>query len=517
MSERRNPAWAGLRAALIALSGLALAITGFPAPAQAVDSGAISGAVYLPDGQRAGTNAEVCLFAEPSGGWESQCVQADPYGRFSFSGLDAGDYSLSASADGYVTAYFGGSPYLSQRVVFTLAGGQQLRGKDLRLRTGALITGRVVDSAGKPFSFDLTMRLSGPAEDPRPGEELRPGTAVDGTVPYTFGPVPDGTYRVIAESTVTCTPQQIDRCQWKDATVVVSGGRAVTGPTLRLTGGTGFTGSVSFPGAAGPDRAPSRLYQLDVYNRAGDVVRSGVYEAATPKRTALTGRYELHLAPGRYQLRFTPVDGTASYCLGCAGGLDTRLGQLRDLGTITLAGRVRALSTGGVRIDGSATVGQRLTAVTKGWPTGARLSYQWLRNGHKIKGATSASRVLSAGDRNARISVRVQARLDRVRSVQVTATLGTRVAPGELSAGRVLVSGTPAVGDRLVAASAGWPPAAKLSYRWLRDGAPIRGATAKTYRLQRADRGHRISVEVSASKAGYRSVRVRSALSDGIS
>ena len=292
--------------------------------------------------------------------------------------------------------------------------------------------------------------------------------------------------------------------------VVVSGGRALTAPTLRLTGGTGFTGTVSFPGAAGPNQAPSRLYRLDVYNRSGDLVRSGVYEAATPKRTALTGSYQLHLEPGRYQLRFTPVDGTATYCLGCAGGLDTRTGQLRDVGAITLAGRVKSLSTGGVRIDGSATVGQRLTAVTKGWPAGARLSYQWLHNGHKIKGATSASRVLSAGDLNARISVRVQARLDRVRSVQVSASLAARVGRGELGAGRVAVSGTPMVGKRLAAASTGWQRSVKLSYRWLRDGAPIRRATAKTYRLQRADVGHRISVKVTGSKAGYRSAAVTS-------
>ena len=250
------------------------------------------------------------------------------------------------------------------------------------------------------------------------------------------------------------------------------------------------------------------MYRLDVYNRSGDLVRSGVWEAATPKRTALTGSYQLHLDPGRYQLRFTPVDGTASYCLGCASGLDTRTGQLRDLGAITLAGRVKALSTGGVRIDGGATVGQRLTAVTKGWPSGARLSYQWLRNGHKIKGATSAGRVLSAADLNARISVRVQARLVRVRSVQVSATLGGRVARGELSAGRVSVSGAPLVGKRLTASSAGWQKSVKLSYRWLRDGAPIRRATAKTYRLQRADAGHGITVKVTGSKAGYRSAAV---------
>jgi len=510
MSILRKPAVAVLRAALTLFSGLALAVAGAALPASASDSGSISGAVHLPNGQPVASDAEVCLFAEPSGGWSSDCVTTTPYGGFTFTGLAAGTYSLSASADGYVTSYFGGSPYLKNRTTFPFSGGQ-LRGKDLRLQSGAMITGNVVDSAGRPFGYDLSLSLRGPAEDPQPGQELRPGRAADGTKPYSFGPVPDGTYRVVAESTATCTPQQVDPCQWVDATVVVSGGRPVTAPVLRLTGGTGFTGSVSFPGAASPDQPPSRLYQLDVYNSAGNLVRSGVYEAATTKGTALVGSYQLHLDPGRYQLRFTPLDGTASYCLGCARGLETKTGRLLDLGSITLSGPVKALATGTVRIDGSAAVGQTLTAVTTGWPADARLRYQWLRNGHKIKGATSATRVLTSRDLHARISVRVQASLGRATSVQVTAKLAGRVERGGLGSGSVAIVGTAVVGQRLTATSAGWQPSAvHLKYRWLRDGKAIRHATKKSYRLRMVDKGHQVALRVTGHKPGYRSATVTS-------
>lgn len=46
----------------------------------------------------------------------------------------------------------------------------------------------------------------------------------------------------------------------------------------------------------------------------------------------------------------------------------------------------------------------------------------------------------------------------------------------------------------------------KLTYRWLRNGKPIRGATKKSYRLTEQDRGTRISVKVTGSKSGFRKV-----------
>jgi hypothetical protein len=504
MSDKRTSViLTGLRAALTVVAAAALAFAGVAQPAQALPSGSIAGAVYLPGGQPA-TDAEVCLFTEPSGGWPGTCVQTNPYGGFSFTGLDAGSYSLSASVDGYVTGYFGGTAYLKDRTTVQLGSGQVLRGKDVSVFAGAMITGRVVDSAGRPFGYDLTVKLTGPAEDPQPGAELRPGRSVDGTKPFTFGPVPDGTYRVTAESTLICTPQQVDPCQWTEAVVVVSGGHALTTPTLRLTGGTGFTGTVRFPGAADPNQAPSRLYQLQVYNRSGALVRSGVYEASTVKGTALVGSYQLHVDPGRYQLRFTPLDGTASYCLGCAGGLATKTGRLLNLGAITLAGPVKALATGGVQVSGTAQVGQTVTAITTGWPSGAKLSYQWLRNGHKISRSTRATRVLTAADLHARISVQVRASLGRAKSVQVTAKLADKVVRGQLGSGGVGIVGTAAAGQKLTATTSGWASGVRLSYRWLRDGAPIRRATGKIYRLSGADRGHQITVRVTAGKAGYR-------------
>ena len=74
-------------------------------------------------------------------------------------------------------------------------------------------------------------------------------------------------------------------------------------------------------------------------------------------------------------------------------------------------------------------------------------------------------------------------------------------APGELvSTAPPSISGQ-AVFDRVLQADPGtWEPAeVTYAYAWLRDGDPVRGATAASYRLGREDLDHRISVQVTAT------------------
>ncbi|MFM8927521.1 MAG: pentapeptide repeat-containing protein [Rhodoluna sp.] len=60
-----------------------------------------------------------------------------------------------------------------------------------------------------------------------------------------------------------------------------------------------------------------------------------------------------------------------------------------------------------VTITGKSKVGSKLTAKTTAWVAGAKIAYQWLRNGKVIKGANKATYVLSAKDKKAKVSVNV--------------------------------------------------------------------------------------------------------------
>ncbi|MDP3890785.1 MAG: hypothetical protein Q8Q44_06120, partial [Nocardioides sp.] len=62
------------------------------------------------------------------------------------------------------------------------------------------------------------------------------------------------------------------------------------------------------------------------------------------------------------------------------------------------------------------------------------------------------------------------------------------------------LAAAPQVGVRLAVSPGTWTPdPTSYTYRWMRDGAPIAGATAATYRPAAADRGRRLSVEVTAT------------------
>lgn len=73
------------------------------------------------------------------------------------------------------------------------------------------------------------------------------------------------------------------------------------------------------------------------------------------------------------------------------------------------------------------------------------------------------------------------------------------------------VGGTPVYGATLLATSGSWnTKGLSYAYQWTRDGKPIGGATAPSYRVGKADIGHRVAVTVTASKPGLGPVSVSS-------
>jgi hypothetical protein len=66
-----------------------------------------------------------------------------------------------------------------------------------------------------------------------------------------------------------------------------------------------------------------------------------------------------------------------------------------------------------------------------------------------------------------------------------------------------IVAGTTVVGRTLTAVPGGWDQGGlTYAYQWMRDGVPVAGATSTSFPLGADDVGHRMSVQVTASRPG---------------
>jgi hypothetical protein len=158
------------------------------------------------------------------------------------------------------------------------------------------------------------------------------------------------------------------------------------------------------------------------------------------------------------------------------------------------------------KVTGTAKVGSTLKAKLSAWSPSAKISYQWLANGAVIKGATKSSLKLGAAQVGAKITLAVTGSKAGYASVTKTSTATKSVAAAKFAkAPAPKITGTAKVGSVLKLKLGTWSPKAGVtfSYQWFAGGAAVLGATKSSYTLTAAERGKKITVKVTAVKAGY--------------
>jgi protocatechuate 3,4-dioxygenase beta subunit len=78
--------------------------------------------------------------------------ETDEQGNFSFTGLDAGRYSLSAQRTGFLRQSYGARHYNTNGTPLVLAQDQHMKGIVLKLSPQSVIAGKVIDEDGEPMS-----------------------------------------------------------------------------------------------------------------------------------------------------------------------------------------------------------------------------------------------------------------------------------------------------------------------------------------------------------------------------
>lgn len=173
-------------------------------------------------------------------------------------------------------------------------------------------------------------------------------------------------------------------------------------------------------------------------------------------------------------------------------------------GATVVPGRLQAVTP---RITGSARVGATLTANSGTWgPAPVRYAYQWRSNGKAIAGATARTFKLGASQLGSTITVSVTGRKTDHATTVRTSSVTAAVVPGEFVTVRPGIRGSATAGVRVRALAGSWSPVAtSVTYQWLKDGKRIGGATSSSYLIPASVVGHRLSVQVTGAKTGYRS------------
>lgn len=173
---------------------------------------------------------------------------------------------------------------------------------------------------------------------------------------------------------------------------------------------------------------------------------------------------------------------------------------------IPLPGATAPTATTAPRLTGDPKVGKVLTAVPPVWSVdGVTNSYQWLRAGSPIIGATGTTYTLVPDDYAKAISVRVLgAKSGSDNGVATSAPLIGLLGDALTAGVPPSIGGLGRVGQLLSVSPGSWGAIVpSFSYQWLRKGAAIPGANGSTYVVQVADVARSLSVAVSATRVGY--------------
>ena len=158
-------------------------------------------------------------------------------------------------------------------------------------------------------------------------------------------------------------------------------------------------------------------------------------------------------------------------------------------------------------IVGEPQVDSTLTATPGTWnPVPTTLVYKWFADGERIRGARKSTLTPVPELVGKRLTVRVTARKTGFDPVRSSAPASAPVAPGSFTVVQPpTVTGTPQPGESLTVDPGAYAPApaGELSVAWLRDGAPVDGATGTTYPLTTADLGASLTAQVTVTRPGY--------------
>ena len=309
------------------------------------------------------------------------------------------------------------------------------------------------------------------------GGTTRVTGTLGGPVTLTGGAVLDGTGQVSGNLTNTAgdvrpgtSPGTLaiggDYTQGAGGTlrVEIDGATSALFDHLAVTGAATLNGTLAIVQGAGFDPASSDTFQV-----VTSASRTGTFSSVTG----------------------TALSGDRSYSVVYPGG--------PAFGALVVIDLPAAPTPGVPQIVGTMAVGQSVTCTEGTWGGSPSFTYEWLRDGTPIGGATARDYTIVGADAAHDLSCRVTGSNS---GGSEQATSATRSVPAVAPQNTALpsLSGT----DTLTCDPGTWTgaPPPTFTFEWLRDGQVIPGAGGSTYTLTDADAGHVIRCRVTGTNAG---------------
>lgn len=167
------------------------------------------------------------------------------------------------------------------------------------------------------------------------------------------------------------------------------------------------------------------------------------------------------------------------------------------------------MNAGWPTLSGKAAVGSKASVTPGTWTSGTTFTYQWLRNGLPISGATKSTYTLTSADIAQYVGVEVTGSQPGFNTVTRSALSEISIPALKLASSAPKLSGTAQVGKKLTVTPGKWTDGTKLQYQWLTTGKQsgstklIKGATSRTYTVQPRDVGRFVWASVTGSKTNY--------------
>jgi len=164
-------------------------------------------------------------------------------------------------------------------------------------------------------------------------------------------------------------------------------------------------------------------------------------------------------------------------------------------------------------LSGTPQVGKKLVTTRGTWSAKKlTFTYQWLANGKPIAGATAKSFTPGAAQVGQKIRAKVTATKSGAHSGSAQTKPTGGVAKGVfVNTAAPSVAAKAQVGIPLAADRGTWSPSGTFTYQWFAGGSRISGATDASFTPTADQLGRGLTVKVSLSAPGYKTLRVTSA------